>query len=572
MQDLSVSFFFSLVLFLAFPFVFGFLASKVKLPALLGYVVGGVVLGVFLKQDGVDVLSQFAQIGVILLLFTIGLEVDLSRIRRFSRFVFVGGAIQIGITTVLLALLSLLFGLGFMPALLIGLALSLSSTAVVAKIIQDRGEEHSLLGELAIGLLIFQDIAAIPILILTSALGKGSDSSFFVVDLLVSLLRSMVVIGLLYFLGKILVPRIFMRLARVSSEILNLFTVFFIVIVVFLFSFFKVSPGIAAFIAGVLVGATVEHHHIFSRVRPFRDLFAILFFVYLGTFIDIPSFLTHVVQISVFTFFLMLIKSVVVGVIFIFFRFHSRTAFSMGLLLSQVGEFALVILYEGKTAGVISPDTYLFVLSSSLITIAITPLCALKKDTWYFAIRKMLKKRAPTIMSFIDIHDKEPAHIDAFDITNHVVVCGFGRLGFYIGRALSMAHIPYIAIDYNVHIIEINRRKGISVIYGDPTDIDVLDYAQTEKATLLVAALPDRISQEMVMLNARRLNPHITIFTRVHKAGDSTRMKDLGANVVIQPEFEAAISMVKKVYINFRLPKEEIIGKIKRLKLEHGMA
>src|SRR3989344_6050547 len=199
MQDLSVSFFFSLVLFLAFPFVFGFLASKVKLPALLGYVVGGVVLGVFLKQDGVDVLSQFAQIGVILLLFTIGLEVDLSRIRRFSRFVFVGGAIQIGITTVLLALLSLLFGLGFMPALLIGLALSLSSTAVVAKIIQDRGEEHSLLGELAIGLLIFQDIAAIPILILTSALGKGSDSSFFVVDLLVSLLRSMVVIGLLYF-------------------------------------------------------------------------------------------------------------------------------------------------------------------------------------------------------------------------------------------------------------------------------------------------------------------------------------------------------------------------------------
>ena len=262
---------------------------------------------------------------------------------------------------------------------------------------------------------------------------------------------------------------------------------------------------------------------------------------------------------------------IVIAIIFIALRLHSRTAFSAGLFLFQAGEFAFIILQEGVKGGIVSHELYMIILMVVLISIAITPIMAHHKDRFYFSLKKILVRHAPYLYAFLESRDREPAHVHAAEYVNHVVICGYGRLGSYIGRALYLAGIPFLSIYYNIHTVIEARKKDISIIYGDPTDIDVLDYANTEKAKVLITALPDTFSQEAIILHGRRLNRSIIIFARAHQERYQRRMKDLGAHIVIQPEFEAALSMIKKILLNFNIPRDAIVGKIKRLKLEHGM-
>jgi CPA2 family monovalent cation:H+ antiporter-2 len=188
-------------------------------------------------------------------------------------------------------------------------------------------------------------------------------------------------------------------------------------------------------------------------------------------------------------------------------------------------------------------------------------------------LRKYIKKYAPAFDHYVIHHiDSQPAHIDVLGLEKHVVICGYGRVGSYIGRALTLAHVPFVAIDINVRIVEEYKKKGVNIIYGDPSDIDILDFADADKANMLISAVPDLYSQEMIVLNAKILNPKIIVFSRVAIEEYRQRIKDLGAEIVVQPEFEAALSIVKKVLVGFNIPKKDIIGKVRRLKIEHGMA
>ncbi len=572
MADLSITTVGMLLLFLILPFICGWGATKFRLPTLVGYIIGGIILGIFVhNQAGKLMLSQLASIGVILLLFLVGLELDISQFIRYRRFIVIAGLLQVGISAFFIFLISFLFQFDFVPSLLIGFACALSSTAVVVKIIQEKGEEHSLLGGMTIGILLFQDIIAIPFLIVVSSLSVSGSVWNIVFSVVFSLIKLMIVFILMYFVGKKAVPFIFGRLAKTSRELLNLLTLIFILIAVMVFSFLKLPATVAAFLSGVLIAHTLEHYHIFSQMRPLRDIFAILFFVFLGSQIDFSIIVAQFPLIIIFTILLFLIKSIVLSVIFIALRLHSRTAFSAGLLLFQAGEFAFIILQEGVSGGVISNELSMIVLSVVVISISITPILARYKDILYFSLKKIAVQRAPSFYAFLESRDREPAHVHAVESVNHVVICGYGRLGSYIGRALYLAGISFIAIDYNVHTVMEAKKKGISIIYGDPTDIDVLDYVHTEKAKMLIIAVPDTFSQEAIILHGKRLNRHIAIFARTHKEEHQRRMKDLGAHTVIQPEFEAALSMIKKILLNFNIPRDTIVGKIKRLKLEHGM-
>lgn len=562
-----------LFLFLILPFICGLAAMKLRLPTLVGYLVGGIFLGLFIhNRTGELLLSQLATIGVIFLLFSVGLELDIRQFVRYKRFILVAGLLQVGISAFFIFLISFLFQFGFAQSLVIGFACAFSSTAVVAKIIQERGEEHSLLGSVIIGILLFQDIIAIPLLIIVSSLSVSGSAWNMVFSVVFSMIKLVIVFILMYFAGKKIVPFIFGKLAKTSRELLNLLTLIFILVAVMVFSFLKLPATVAAFLSGVLIAQTLEHYHIFSQMRPFRDVFALLFFVFLGSQIDFSAVMAHVPLILIFTFLLLLIKFFVISIVFIVLRLHSRTAFSAGLLLFQAGEFAFIIIQEGVKGGVISHELYMIVLSVVLISIAITPIMAYHKDRFYFSLKKIFIQRAPFFYAFLESRDREPAHVHAVEMVNHVVICGYGRLGSYIGRALYLARIPFIAIDYNVQTVIKEKKKGISIIYGDPTDIDVLDYANTEKAKVLITALPDTFSQEAIILCGKRLNRDIIIFARSHQEIFQRRMRDLGAHIVVQPEFEAALSMVKKILLNFNIPRDVIVGKIKRLKLEHGMS
>lgn len=564
---------FNLIVFITLPFVGGLIAMKLRIPRMIGYILAGVALGALIQGRTGEFLPIVANVGLILLLFTVGLEINIGNLRRFGRLIFYIGLLQIVITMAVFFGVTFLFGFTFVEALITSFAFSLSSTAVVSKIVQDEGEENSLIGGMTLGILILQDIVVIPFMIMMSSLG-GESSAFEVArDIVFSLGRAAIILGIIYVAAQRLVPYLFEKVARMSRELLNLLTILFIFIAVYVFSFLGLSPAIAAFVSGVLIGGTLEHYQIFSQIRPLRDIFTILFFVFLGATINITQIMPKLPQILLFVLFVMIVKFVVISGLFLYFRFHSKTAFTTGLLLSQVGEFAFIVLHHAQLEGIIVSHRYLFALTATLLTIAISPILVDRKDKLYNGFRTFLKKNAPAVERYIAYRvDREPPHINALEIKDHIIICGYGRVGSYIGRALTMAKIPFIAIDYNYQVVDKQRKSGVNIIYGDPTDIDILDFAQAEEAHKIISSVPDAFSQEMIILNAKRLNPKIKIYTRVSVEKNQKRMKDLGANVLIQPEFEAALSIVKKIFVGKNIPKKDIIGKIKRLKLEHGMA
>jgi len=572
MSDIEIPLILNLVLFLTVPFLGGLVASRLKLPRMIGYIVAGMIFGVIIQGESSTFLPMFANFGLILLLFTVGLELNINTVRRFGRLVIYLGLFQVGISWVLLVGLLKMFGFDFAEAAIMGFAFSLSSTALVSKFIQERGEESSLIGGMTMGILILQDIVVIPFMILLESAGRSLSAVEILMDISFSFARAGGILVMIYILAQRVIPVLLGKIAVISRELLNLFTILVIFACIALFSYLGLSPAIAAFVSGILIGGTLEHYQIFSQMRPLRDIFTILFFVFLGATIDIAHILPLIPKTLIFVLAVMGIKFFVVALLFIYFRFHSKTAFSTGVLLSQVGEFAFIVMHQSRETGFISQETYVFAIASTLLTIVLSPILMDHKDMLYVKIRKFVSKKIPVLDTYLSYRvDREPAHIDALSIKDHVIICGYGRVGSYIGRALTLAKIPFIAIDYSYQTVDAERKKGTNVIYGDPTDVDILDFAQVEYATALISAVPDAFSQEMIILNGKILNPAITILTRVGVEQDQRRMKDLGAEIVIQPEFEAALSIIRKILTGYNVSKEDIVGKIKRLKLEHGM-
>lgn len=575
MGEISLTLVFDFLIFLILPFLFASLFKKIKLPPLIGYTIGGLVFGNIVSNiPAQEAVRSFAYFGILFLLFTVGLETHFSRILSLKKIIIVAGSLQIVLSIIFVFLISLLFHFPLLTSFLIGIALSSSSTTIVAKIIQDRGEESSFIGEVAMGILLFQDIAFIPFLIIFSSITNGETATFKVIgEIALSLVKSGLIIFSLFYIGQKIIPYVFNRVARASRELFNLFIIVFIFFVTALSLFLKIPTLIGVFIAGVLLAQTIEHHHIFTEVRPLRDLLAVIFFVYIGTNIKLGAITGFLPQIILFTLFVILIKAIIILVIFIWLKFHSRTSFNLSLYLFQIDEDAFILMSTALANKLVSTSDYLFIITSVLITLIITPILIKNKDKIYKNIRTFTKKYLPFLENFITYRfDTNQSPIDELQIKNHVVICGYGRIGSYIGRSLIMANIPYVAIDYNLYIVEKAKKAGVNIIYGDPSDIEILDYAQVDEAIILILALPERYTQEGIVLNAKKLNKDIFIISRVHRESDQTRMKDLGVNLVVQPEFEASLSIIKKIYLWHKLDKTDIVNKIRRLKIEHGIA
>lgn len=535
--------------------------------------VGGLLFGnLFEGFIAPDIITNFAYFGIILLLFTIGLETNLERMFVLKKFILVGGLLQIALSIFFISLLSILFGFSFLQALLIGVALSASSTTLVAKIIQERGEESSFMGELAIGILMFQDLAFIPFIIIFSTLhGNNSNPWDVAKDIILGIGESSIILCIIYLLGRKTVPYVFNKVARVSRELLNLFIILFIFFIGFISLQFKIPILVGMFIAGILVSQTLEHYHIFSQMRPLRDLLGIIFFAYIGTQIKVAGIIYLLPQILLFTFCILLTKALVLLIIFLYMRFSSRVAFSLAIFLFQMSENAFILLSLAFSNKLFTSEQYSMVISSVLLSLILTPVLISHKEVMYFFMRSVLKKYVPSIELFIkNSMDFEKTTFEEEGMTGHVIICGYGRVGAFIGRALTLAHVPFIAIDYNFHTVERAKRQGITILYGDPTDMDVLSFARVEHAIALISAVPERISQESVILNAKQLNPRIVLISRVHTQDHQQQLRDLGAHIVVQPELEASVSIIKKILYMKGFTKEEMLSQMRHFKLEQG--
>src|SRR3989338_3378954 len=384
MTDIPFQLLLESLIFLLFPVIGGYIVLSYKISPLIGYMLGGILLNIFVGDKLPKAfINNFSILGLVLLIFTIGLETNLSAMKRFGKFVILGGLFQILLSAFFIGILSYVFHFNAVESLFFGFAFALSSTAVVSKIIQESGVENSLLGGLTIGVLILQDLAFIPILIIFSSFNQNESGFQLLKNMGLNAGKAVLVLFLIYYIGQKIVPPLFNRVAKMGREILNLFIIVFILFCLTIFSFLGLSSLLAAFIAGILVGQTLEHYHIFSQIRPMRDLLSIVFFVFLGLSINPSYSITHVVPIVLFTTAVIVVKMTVVLLIYLVLKFHSRTAFSIASHLFQIGEDAFILIYVGLSQQVIRDETYYFGGSVILLTLLSTPFIIQGKDSLY---------------------------------------------------------------------------------------------------------------------------------------------------------------------------------------------
>lgn len=553
----------------------GILAKKLRQPAIIGYIAVGVIVGnACSKSIDKTLIDQIAGVGVTLLLFTLGVEFSFERLKKILKTVSWAAILQILISFFLFLPLFLWFGYAFLPSLFIAIASSLSSTAVVVRMLSERGEKETIPGEVMTGWCVVQDLAVIPIMMLLPALTSvylsGSSSVVATVSVtLINIIKASIAIGGVIFLGRIGVPWIVGAIAKFGSRELFLLTV---IALVFLSGSIAYSVGLpaalGAFIAGLIVSETSQNHTIFSEIRPLRDLFAVVFFVSLGMALPFGLLVPILPILGMATLAILIGKMIIVYGISRFVGYHRKTSFLVAIGLAQMSEFGFIIANVGFTIGALSEQQYALLVALVFATIMVSAPMASQGHGLYYYLRDKTKQWFPKV--FPDRRE-ELLYQTNPPMKDHVVICGYGRVGKYIGRALQMAHIPFLVVDYNETTTKELRGKGIPVLYGDPADSDVLDHAEVDFAKLLVVAIPDRHTQEMVIANAQTLNKQITILCRTHHEEDQIRLKTLHVAHIIQPEFEAAISITTKLFREYGVPEEEIPGKLHRLKIEHGM-
>lgn len=552
----------------------GAVAMRLKLPSIIGYIAGGILVGniVYGSLDH-NLVEMVSESGVTLLLFAVGVEFSFHRLRRILKAISWLAVAQIFITFFIVFILLTLLKLGFVPSLYLASAAALSSTAVVVKLLSEKGELDSVPGEIATGWLIAQDLSVVPILVVLTAIsgvtGESSIAST-VGSILVAMLKAGAMLAAVFYLGRHGIPKLLSAVAAFRNRELLLLTtigiVFFVGMVTYLVG---LSVALGAFLAGLLVSETSQNHAVFAEIRPLRDLFAVVFFVSLGMSLPLPTLLSVWPTVTVLTLSVIFVKGAVVYGLMRYMGYHRKTAFLVGLFLTQMSEFGFVLARAGIGRGALSDVHATELIAVTFLTIAVSsPLISRGHDLYYAFLGAV--KRFPTLFRSRDAEQEFPADT-GYPINDHVVICGYGRVGRYIGRALQMAGVPFLVVDYNQGTLKSLKESGIQTVYGDPADKDVLDYAQVDFAKSIVIAIPDKHTQEMVIANALSLNRRIKIICRTHHEEDQRLLKSLGVQTIIQPEFEAALTIVAKLLSDFGISEDEVSGKMSRLKIEHGI-
>lgn len=559
-----------LVIILTAAFLGGFLAKKVRKPPIVGYLIAGLVLSTFARKILINqsAIWLLGEMGIAFLMFTLGLEFSFSRLKRIGEVAFWGGLIQV-LSIILIGIFIFpLFGLDFYSSLFLSSALAFSSTALVMKLLMERGETESLQGEIMLGWLLVQDLIAIALIIIIPNLAVGHGGFF---ELLSSLVRAIFLLLVVLFFGRKFLPFFIQKIADLGSrELLLLSVVSFCLLTAIVGYWLGWSIALGAFVAGLLISETTETHAIFSEIRPLRDIFSIIFFVSLGLFSQTPFLWQSLPFILLLSLGTILIKLVIVSLLVLYLGYHLKTALLVGFGLVQVGEFAFILSQLGFSHGLINENIYSYILAITILTILATPWCMSMAPRVYLFLKNFLDDRWPRLTNWL-FHRRDLLGIhEDLPLSDHVVICGHGRVGSWLGRFLQLANVPYVVVDYDHRVIEDLKLKKIPALYGDPADIDVLDFAQVDKARVVVVAVPDEATAEVIVANCQTLNPGVKIITRAHQKEAPSRLKSLGVTLVIQPEFEAALSMIHRVMQFMGKSKEEVASHIKRIKIEHG--
>lgn len=554
-------------IFLLASFFGGILAKFLKLQPFIGYIVAGVLFGSFLPKEYFEV-DKLADIGAILLLFSLGLELSLSKLQRILRVALWGGIIQIVFSSALFFVILIFLGVSQIAALILAIGFSLSSTAVVVKLLSERGDLDSIHGELMVGWLLVQDLVVLPIMIFVSSLNKAESS--WLLPLATMSLKGFFVISLVVILGRLVLPFIVHKTATLNSrELLLLVSVIFALGVASLVQLFGFSSALGAFLAGVVISDSQEKHAVFAETRSLRDLFVALFFVSLG-FTLVPSVLFKSILLILFlVLVIFVVKFIVFLIVNFVFGYFGKTAILSALGLTQVGEFAFIIFSQARNLKILSFEDASLGIAVALVSLVLSPLVFRYSYVFWRKLKNFSQGKS-LLSKYFARSASQKEKIE--EISDHIVICGFGRVGRWVGKALDSLGIGFLVVDYNEKAAREAREKGIKVIYGDASDIEIIKQARIPFAKCVVVAIPDKVAQEELITHIQTISPNVKIFARAHLDEDAARLRFLRVDKVVQPEFEAAIGIVGSVLTALGISHPEIKSKIRDLRHSHTIS
>ncbi len=540
---------------LCVAFVGGLLARRAGLPAIVGYLLAGVVIGPFTPGfvGDVETISQLAELGVIFLMFGVGLHFsirDLWQVRDIA----VPGAIgQMAIATALGFGLTQLWGWSPESGFVLGLAISIASTVVLLRGLMDNGLLNTRHGQVAVGWLVLEDLATVLILLLLPALAStGSAVNWAEIGL--TLLKAAIFVALMLLVGARFVPWLLLRIASTRSRELFILLILALALGTALGSaeLFGVSLALGAFLAGVVVGESPLSHQVAADVLPFRDAFAVLFFVSVGMLVNPAYLLANAGQVIALTLLIVVGKAIIAASIGFIFPHPARTALVVAAGLSQIGEFSFILGQAGLNLGLLTQDQYSLILAGALVSITINPIM-FKLIT----PAETLLKRLPILWTRLNQHG--PVQLAASpEMEGHVVVVGYGRVGQHIVEVLGQIGVPRLVLESDEARIRRLMDQNVKVLFGDAANSELLTHAKLETARALVVTLPEESAVELVVAAARQMVPQLPIIARAATREGVKQLTHLGAQDVIHPELEGGLEIVRHTLLRLGYPLREV--------------
>jgi CPA2 family monovalent cation:H+ antiporter-2 len=542
-----------IVIIFSLSIVVIFIFHRLRLPAILGFLLTGVIagphgLGLIKAVHEVETL---AEVGVVLLLFAIGMEFSLRDLMRIKRIVIIGGSLQVALTILAFTGISFSAGYEMGAAIFIGFLVALSSTAIVLRLLQERAEVTSPHGRISLGILIFQDIIIVPMMLFTPILAGAAGSPGGSIAVLLA--KGIGLIILVIAGARWIVPAILYQITRTRSR--ELFLLSMVVMcfgVAWLTYMAGLSLALGAFLAGLIISESEYSNEAISNVIPFRDVFTSFFFISVGMLLNVGYLSGNPLTVILVALCVMFLKSAIAWLVAVLLGFPLRTTILAALAICQVGEFSFILSKVGEEQGLLTGDTYQLFLAVSVMSMALTPFVIslsprLAEAVSRLPVPEILKGGLLPIEDAVTTAKKD-----------HLIIVGFGLNGRNLTRAAKMAGIPYVIIEMNPETIVTEKAGGQPIFYGDATHQAVLEHASIKDARILVIAINDPPAARRITELARKLHPDLCVIVRTRFISEMKPLYDIGASEVIPEEFETGVEIFTRVLNKYLVPRDEI--------------
>jgi len=526
----------------------GLAAHLLRQPLIIGYILAGVAVGPYtggITVADVHNIEKLAEIGIALLLFALGLEFSIRELKPVRNIAIIGTSIQMALTTAFGYGVGRLLGWEWVPSLWFGALISLSSTMVILKTLESQGMIGTLSSRVMIGMLIIQDLAIVPLLII---LPKLSDPQSGLSMLAFAAINAILFLMLMIVFGTRIIPRVMKSIAGWNSRELFLVAITAMGLGIGYGTYmFGLSFAFGAFAAGMLLGESDYGYQALSDILPLRDIFSLMFFTSVGMLLNPDFLLNNLGTIILLVSVVMLGKGIIFGILGYIFKYRNVIPLAMGLNLSQVGEFSFVLGRVGVETKSISADFYSLVLTVTVVTMLLTPFISGLTTPLYATYRRRVKLGQPVLK-----------HFPTTGLKDHCIIAGGGRVGKYVAEVLNRMNIPFVIVEYNSKKVDGLKTSGFTVLFGDAAQEIILQAVGLAKARMLIITTPVTIISQAIVAQAKKINPEIQIIARAERIEEMQGLHNLGVSLVIQPEFEASLEFARQALLHLDVPGDQI--------------